>query len=168
MRISEEIFPRVIALICTTNKEGKPNVMTASFLMPISFEPKILAISISPKRYSFENLKEVPEFTLNVLTREMKKIGEICGSFSGRKFDKFKMAKLEIERSQKVSPPVIKNCPISLECKILEMKKFGDHFLVIGEVLKEWIRKEKFDPLLHKAGEIYMVAKSIKITKGQK
>jgi flavin reductase (DIM6/NTAB) family NADH-FMN oxidoreductase RutF len=162
MKISEQIFPRVVALICTSNKEGKPNAMAASFLMPISFEPKILAISISPKRYSFENLKEIPEFTLNVLTKEMKEIAEICGSFSGKKFDKFKMAKLETEKSKKVLPPVIKNCPISLECKVLEMKEFGDHFLIVGEVLEEWIRKEKFDPLLHKTGEIYMVAKNLK------
>jgi flavin reductase (DIM6/NTAB) family NADH-FMN oxidoreductase RutF len=162
MKISEQIFPRVVVLICTSNKEGKPNVMTASFLMPISFEPKILAVSVSPKRYSFENLKEVPEFTLNVLTKEMKEIAEICGSFSGRKFDKFKMAKLEIEKSKKVLPPVIKDCPISLECKVLEMKEFGDHFLIVGEVLEEWIRKEKFDPLLQKTGEIYMVAKNLK------
>jgi flavin reductase (DIM6/NTAB) family NADH-FMN oxidoreductase RutF len=162
MIISEQIFPRVVALICTANKEGKPNVMTASFLMPISFEPKILAVSISQKRYSFKNLKEIPEFTLNLLTKEMKEIAEICGSFSGKKFDKFKMAKLEIEKSKKVLPPVIKNCPISLECKVLEMKEFGDHFLIVGEVLEEWIRKEKFDPLLHKTGEIYMVAKNLK------
>ena len=161
MKISEQIFPRVVALICTSNKEGRPNVMTASFLMPISFEPKILAVSISPKRYSFENLKEVPEFTLNVLTKEMKNIAEICGSFSGRKTDKFKKAKLEIEKSKKVSPPVIKNCPISLECRVLEMKEFGDHFLVVGEVLEEWIRKEKFDPLLHKAGEIFIIGKKL-------
>jgi flavin reductase (DIM6/NTAB) family NADH-FMN oxidoreductase RutF len=162
MRISEQIFPRVVALICTSNKEGKPNVMTASFLMPVSFEPKVLAVSISPKRYTFENLKEVPEFTLNVLTKEMKEIAEICGSFSGKKFDKFKMAKLETEKSKKVLPPVIKDSPISLECKVLETREFGDHFLVIGQVLEEWVRKEKFIPLLHKTGEIYMVGKNLK------
>ena len=162
MKISEQIFPRVVALICTSNKEGKPNVMTATFLMPISFGPKILAVSIAPTRYSFENLKEVPEFTLNILTKEMKEIAEICGSFSGRKVDKFKIAKLEIEKSEKVLPPVIKNCPISLECKVLEMKEFGDHFLVVGKVLKEWIRKENFDPLLHKSGKVFMSAKRLK------
>jgi len=93
---------------------------------------------------------------LNVLTEEMKEIAEICGSFSGKKVDKFKMAKLEIETSKKVLPPVIKDCPISLECKILEMKEFGDHFLVVGEVVEEWIRNKNFNPLLHKTGNIYM------------
>jgi flavin reductase (DIM6/NTAB) family NADH-FMN oxidoreductase RutF len=162
MKISEQIFPRVVALICTSNKEGKPNVMTASFLMPISFKPKYVAVAIAPTHYSFQNLKEVPEFTLNILTKEMKREARICGSYSGKNVDKFKKAKLEIEKSKKVLPPVIKNCPISLECKVLEMKEFGDHFLIVGEVLEEWIRKEKFDPLLHKTGEIYMVAKNLK------
>jgi flavin reductase (DIM6/NTAB) family NADH-FMN oxidoreductase RutF len=107
MRISEEIFPRTVVLICTVNKKGEPNVMTASFLMPISFEPKYLAFSISPKRYSFENLKEIPEFTLNLLSKEMKKEAEICGSYSGKSVDKFKKANLFIEKSKKVLPPVI-------------------------------------------------------------
>ena len=49
MKISEQIFPRVVALICTSNKEGRPIT----------------------KKYSFENLKEVPEFTLNILTKEI-------------------------------------------------------------------------------------------------
>jgi flavin reductase (DIM6/NTAB) family NADH-FMN oxidoreductase RutF len=130
--------------------------------MPVSFKPKILAVSISPKRYSFENLKETLEFTLNGLTKEMKEISKICGSFSGKKVDKFKMANLEIEKSKKVLSPIIKNCPISLECKVLEMKEFGDHFLAVGEVLEEWVRKEKFDPLLHKTGKIFMSAKNLK------
>lgn len=160
MRISEQIFPRVVALICTTNKKGKPNVMTASFLMPISFEPKIVAFSISPKRHSFENLKEVPQFTLNILSKEMKKIAQICGSISGRNEDKFKKAKLKTEKSQKVLPPMIK-CPISFECQVLEMKEFGDHFLVVGKVLKEKCREEKFEPLLHYSGEIFMTVKKI-------
>jgi flavin reductase (DIM6/NTAB) family NADH-FMN oxidoreductase RutF len=161
MRISEQIFPRVVALICTSNKEGRPNVMTASFLMPISFEPKYLAFSISPKRYSFQNLKEVPEFTLNVLSKEMKREAEICGSYSGKNVDKFKKANLILEKSKKVSPPVIK-CPISFECKVVKMEEFGDHFLVVGKVLNEWVREEKFTPLLHCSGEIFAQPKKFK------
>ncbi len=58
MRISEQIFPRVVILICSTDGK-KDNVMSASFLMPISFEPKYLAFSILPKRHTFKNLKKI-------------------------------------------------------------------------------------------------------------
>lgn len=161
MRISEQIFPRVVALIVTVNLKKKPNVMTASFLMPISFEPKILAFSISSKRYSFQNLKEVPQFTLNILSKEMKKEAQICGTFSGKDIDKFKKAKLIKEKSEKVLPPTIK-CPVSFECEVLKITKLGDHFLVVGKVLKERQRKKEFEPLLHYSKDIFMTSKKLK------
>jgi len=35
------------------------------------------------------------------------------------------------------------------------MKEFGDHYLIIGKILNEVIRKKDFKPLLHKTGEIF-------------
>jgi len=158
MRISQQIFPRCVVLIGSCSKEGKENVMTASFVMPISFEPKYLAFSISPERETFKNLSETKEFTLNLVSKEMKKIAEICGSYSGKEKDKFKLAGIEKERGEFVKAPLIKQSPISFECKVEKMEKFGDHFIVVGKVVKEHIRKKDFIPLLHKSGEIFMEA----------
>jgi flavin reductase (DIM6/NTAB) family NADH-FMN oxidoreductase RutF len=142
MRISEQIFPRCVVLVATIDKNGKPNVMTASFVMPISFDPKYVAFSISPRRHSFNNLREVPEFTLNIVTKGMKKKAEICGSYSGRNTNKFKLANLTQENSKFIKAPLIKESPVSFECRIESMKEFGDHFVVIGKVLEEYIRKK--------------------------
>ncbi|MCS7094171.1 MAG: flavin reductase family protein [Candidatus Aenigmarchaeota archaeon] len=157
MRISEQIFPRVVALVVTISKENKPNVMTASFLMPVSFEPKFIAFAISPQRYSFKNLQEVGEFTVNICKSEMKEQAIICGSLSGKDKNKFELAKLEVENSKKVKPPVVKNSPISFECKVEFMKEFGDHFLIVGRVVEEHIREKEFKPLLHKSGSSYLL-----------
>lgn len=154
MRISEQIFPRTVALIVSTNE--RDNVMTASFVMPISFNPKYLAFSLSPKRYTFENFKKIKEFTLNVCSKDMLEIAKICGTYSGRDKDKFELARLKKERSKFIKPPMIEDCPISFECKIEEMKEFGDHFLVIGKVLNEVIRRKDFEPLLHKSGDVFL------------
>ncbi len=154
MRISKQIFPRVVALICSTDGK-KDNVMAASFLMPVSFEPKYVAISISPQRYTFSNLKKIPEFTLNILEEKMKKVALICGTFSGRNTDKFEKAKLEKEKSKKVKPPMIKNCPISFECEVELMEEAGDHYLILAKVVSETQRKRNFKPLLHKTGDIF-------------
>jgi flavin reductase (DIM6/NTAB) family NADH-FMN oxidoreductase RutF len=155
MRISQQIFPRPIVLITTVNKEGKPNVMTVSFVMPVSFEPKYLAFSISPQRYTFENLKETKEFVVNIASKEMKKEAEICGSFSGKTKDKFKLANLETEKAKIVKAPLLKKAPISFECKLEFMKEFGDHFIVVGKIVEEHIRKTEFEPLLHYSGREY-------------
>lgn len=155
MRISELLFPRLVVLITTINKESKPNVMTASFIMPVSFEPKFIAFSISPYRYSFQNLNEVKEFGVNVLKKEQKEIAMICGTRSGREVDKFKIANLTLEESKIIKPPLIKECPISLECEVEEMVKAGDHFIIIGKVVNEIVREKEFTPLLHITGENY-------------
>lgn len=155
MRISELLFPRLVVLVTTIDKQNKPNVMTVSFVMPVSFEPKILAFSISPHRYSFQNLKEVPEFGINVLEREQEEIAKICGTKSGREFDKFKLANLTMEKGRLIKPPLIKECPISLECKVEQTVEAGDHFIVIGRVVNEIIRRKEFVPLMHITGEKY-------------
>jgi flavin reductase (DIM6/NTAB) family NADH-FMN oxidoreductase RutF len=154
MKISEQIFPRQVALICSTDGK-KDNVMTASFLMPVSFEPKYLAVSISPQRYTFSNLKKIPEITLNVLDEKMERIAKICGTLSGKEADKFEIANLKKEKSKRVKPPLIKNCPISFECEIESIEKAGDHYLILARVVREIIRKKDFKPLLHKTRDIF-------------
>jgi flavin reductase (DIM6/NTAB) family NADH-FMN oxidoreductase RutF len=155
MRISEQIFPRVVALIVSVDENGKENVMTASFLMPVSFDPKYVAVAIAEERLTFENLKKTKEFTLNVCSKEMKEKAIICGSYSGREKDKFELAKLEKEGSKIVKPSLIKEAPISFECKVEFMKKFGDHWLVVGRVVEEHVREKEFSPLLHKASNVF-------------
>lgn len=156
MRISEQIFPRVVCLITTANKQSKPNVMTASFLMPVSFEPKYVAFSISPTRYSFENLKAVKEFGLNVCSKDMEEVAWVCGSHSGSDTDKFKLARITPEKSKLIRPPVIAECPVSFECRVEGMEHFGDHWLVVGRVVAEHVRSTSFKPLMHKSGKEFV------------
>ena len=151
MRISEQIFPRVVALIVSIDENGKENVMTASFLMPISFEPKYIAVAIAEERLTFENIKKTKEFTINICDKGMKEKAMICGSYSGREKDKFELAKIEREKSKIVKPSLIKESPISFECKVEFMEKFGDHWLIVGRVVEEHVRKKDFSPLLHKS-----------------
>jgi len=161
MRISQQIFPRCVVLIASVDKEGRANVMTASFVMPVSFEPKYVAFSISPYRHTFKNLRETKEFTLNLVSKEMKEMAEICGSYSGKEANKFELAKLTKAKAEFVKAPLIEESPISFECRVEDMREFGDHWIVVGKVLKEHVRRENFTPLLHKSGEVYMEAKKL-------
>jgi len=156
MRISQQLFPRIVCLITTTDKQGNDNVMTASFIMPVSFEPKYIAFSVSPERKTFSNLKEVPEFGVNMCSKDMEEIAWACGTRSGRDADKFELLKLEKEKSSKIKPPLVKVSPISFECVVEDMKLFGDHYLVVGKVVREIVRKKNFILLLHKYGREFV------------
>ncbi|MEM1515125.1 MAG: flavin reductase family protein [Candidatus Bathyarchaeia archaeon] len=155
VNISKLIFPRVVALITTCDKNGTPNVASFSFLMPISFEPKYLAFSVAPERYTFKNLKDVGEFVVNIPGEEMLKEVWICGTISGRNVDKFSLVRLEMEKSLKVRPPRIRGCLVQLECTIEFMEKFGDHYLIVGRIVQEHVSQTNFKPILHYSGKTF-------------
>ncbi len=161
MRISQQIWPRSVVLVCSVDEDGKANVMTASFVMPVSFNPKYIAVSISPKRHTFSNLQKVREMTINVCDVNMKKAADICGTYSGKNVDKFELANLTEEKSRKIRVPCIKEAPISFECVVEGMHEYGDHFIVVGRVVEEHVRKAEFEPLLHGSGDDYFTARKI-------
>jgi flavin reductase (DIM6/NTAB) family NADH-FMN oxidoreductase RutF len=162
MRISQQIFPRPVALIATVDNKGRENVMSASFLMPLSFNPKYVAVAITPERHTFSNIKEIGEFTVNIATLDMLEQVRICGKYSGRDVDKFSMTGLTKVPSKKVRPPGIAESPITLECVVEYMGLFGDHYLIVGRVVEEHVRRTEFSPLLHYAGDSYMEARALK------
>lgn len=164
MRISQIIYPRQTVLVTTCDKDIKPNIATFSFIMPVSFDPTYLAFSIAPERFTFKNLQDVDEFVFNICTEDMLDAILICGTNSGRDVDKFELAGLETIESMKVRPPRVKVCPVQLECTIEDMKEFGDHYLVVGRVVKEHIEKSEFRPIYHHTGkEFYKLGEKIKV-----
>lgn len=154
-RISEIIFPRVTGLVITCDSRGKPDIAAFSFLMPVSFEPKYVAFAVSPKRKTFENLREVGEFVLAIPSMEM--IDEVwaCGTRSGREVDKFALLGLEIRKAEAVKPPLLRDMPIQLECRVELFREFGDHWLVVGRVLEEHVEKLDFQPILHYSKDVF-------------
>ncbi|MHC1563989.1 MAG: flavin reductase family protein [Candidatus Hecatellaceae archaeon] len=155
-KISQLVFPRVVALITTCNRDGKPNVAAFSFLMPLSFNPKYVAFSIDPSRHSYLNLQETGEFVVNIPTEAMLKEIWVCGSRSGREADKFRLAGLTRLESVKVRPPRIGGCPVQLECSVEFNRKFGDHHLIVGRVLEEHVETLDFKPVTHYSGRVFL------------
>ena len=54
---------------------------------------------------------------------------------SGRDVDKFALTGLTAVASSKVKAPQIAECPISMECKVLEVKQYGTHDMFLAEVV---------------------------------
>ncbi len=152
MRVSQLLFPRVVCLV--TSRFKKANVMTASFVTPISFSPMILGVSIAPKRFTHEIIEKSGWFGLNVCSKDDKEVALFCGSCSGRDVDKSKV--FEFFGSKKL---MIKGFPITMECKVVNSVREGDHTFFIGEVKEYKVNVDinKFEPLLHYFGDRFNV-----------
>ena len=68
-----------------------------------------------------------------------------CGSVSGRDVDKFEKTGLTPLPATKVTPPLIAECPMNLECKVLDIQEIGDHDMFLGEALVEHVDEEVLD-----------------------
>lgn len=127
--------PVPAVLVTSSNSEGKTNVFTVAWTGTVCTKPPILSISIRPERLSYEYIKDSMEFVINLPTQNMVKALDYCGVRSGSKEDKIKNLNLELKNSSTVKVPYIEQCPISLECKVIDIKPLGSHDLFLAEVL---------------------------------
>lgn len=136
------LYPMGVVLISSSYK-GRDNVMTACWCFPISFDPILFAASIGKERFSHNLIKESGEFVINVPGEDLLEASIICGENSGRDVeDKFTLAKITMEGSEKVSAPSVREALTSIECRVITSVEAGDHMLFIGEPVKIKERKK--------------------------
>ncbi|MFW6117207.1 MAG: flavin reductase family protein [Thermoproteota archaeon] len=138
------IHPMHTVLVSCVGKDNNSNIITLAWVMPTSIEPPLVAISVSPQRYSHTLIEETGEFVINVPTTEYLKELLFCGRRSGRNHDKFEETALTPLPAKKVKAPIIRECPSHLECKLRDKLVTGDHTLFIGEVVKAYTERGIF------------------------
>lgn len=121
--------------LITSGDMKKKNVMTAAWTGIICSDPVITYVSIRPSRYSHELISKHKEFVINLPTWKHADAVDTVGVKSGRDLDKFALTGLTAVASSQVKAPQIKECPISLECKVLEVRNFGTHDMFLAEVV---------------------------------
>lgn len=128
------LYPLPAVLVSCGTME-KSNIITVAWTGIINTNPAMVYISVRPSRYSYKLIKEQGEFVINLTNKELAKATDWCGVRSGSKFDKFKEMKLHKEKANFVKCPMIKESPVSVECKVKEIKELGSHHMFIAEVL---------------------------------
>lgn len=111
------------------------NITTIAWTGVLNSEPPLIYVSIRPSRHSYNIIKETKEFVINIPDETLVWQTDFCGTKSGKDIDKFKEAKLTKEACKMVKAPAIKECPISLECKLKEIKPLGSHDMFVGEIV---------------------------------
>ena len=128
------IYPIPAVMVsCGTMEES--NIITVSWTGILNTNPAMCYISVRPERYSHNIIKENGEFAINLTTRQLAYATDWCGVKSGRDVDKFKEMKLTKERANIIKAPLIKECPVSVECKVKEIVPLGSHDMFVAEIV---------------------------------
>lgn len=138
------LAPRIAVLITSIDEKGRVNAAPFSFVMPVSIEPPLLAFACAPERDTFFNIIETKEFVVNLPSREILQKLWKCSEKFPRGVNELEKASLTEEKSKEVRPPRIKECFAWFECKLTFHKEFGDHVLILGEVVDADIKNPSF------------------------
>ena len=146
------IAPRPIALASTVDKDGNVNLSPFSFFNMFSSNPPIVIFSPARRvrdnttKHTLENVLEVPEVVIGIVNYKIVQQISLASTEYGKEVNEFVKAGLTMKDADLVKPKLIEECPVNLECKVLEIKHLGTQGgagnLVICEVIKIHVQEE--------------------------
>ncbi|KPJ72708.1 hypothetical protein AMJ52_05490 [candidate division TA06 bacterium DG_78] len=123
-------FPQTVAVIGVDT-----NVMPAAWHTPISAQPPLYGVLVSPKRYTYSLLNRKHGFTVNFLEHSKAPLIARIGSTSGRDTEKLKECNIKAAPADRVSGVILLDSYAAYECEKFAMHEYGDHFLVVGKIV---------------------------------
>ncbi len=177
--LSHAVAPRPVAFVSTIDKEGKPNLSPFSFFNIFSTSPPIAVFSPARSgranmvKHTHENVLEVPEAVINVVTYDMVHQTSLSSSEYAKGVNEFEKAGFTMQASEMVKPPRVKESPVQMECKVKQVIELGQNGgagnLVICEILlmhisetvlneKNFIDQHKLDLVGRLGGNWYVRA----------
>jgi flavin reductase (DIM6/NTAB) family NADH-FMN oxidoreductase RutF len=127
-------FPMPAAVI-SVGIGDEANLITLAYVGKVCLNPPIIAISIQPKRHSYELIEKHREFVINYPAKDQLKEMDYCGTRSGRDVNKWKELNLTKEQGKIVQVPMVKEFPWNMECKVINRIELGSHVCYLGEVV---------------------------------
>lgn len=124
--------------------DNRHTAFTAAWLMQVSFDPLMLAVSVNPDNSAGEMLSEGAGFTVNVLKRGQLEIARRFGIRSQLKFDRFDGVGW---KPGVAGAPMLDGALAVLECRVAQVLPAGDHHLVVGRVIGGKILDARAEPM---------------------
>ena len=127
------LYPMPTVLV-GANVKSKPNYITIAHVGIMDFT----SISVSMAKFHHTNagIKENMSFSVNIPSAELVKVTDYCGIFSGKNVDKGQLFKTFYGELK--TAPMIQECPINMECRVIQTLDFPKHDIFIGEILETY------------------------------
>ena len=166
------LYPLPVVMVSLADRDGKRNIITVAWVGTVCTNPPMVSVSVRPERYSYPILKETGEFVVNLTTKDLIFATDYCGVRSGRDVDKFKEMHLTALPAKEVKAPLIGESPVSIECRVREIKPLGSHDMFLADVVavhadeKYMDKKHKFhldkaEPIVYSHGTYYSCGEAL-------
>ncbi|MEL7567750.1 MAG: flavin reductase family protein [Dehalobacterium sp.] len=128
-------------IIVGAKVDGKPNFLTVAWCGIVGIGPAMISITLGKNHYTNPGIKENGTFSVNIPSEELILVTDYCGIQSGKNTDKSNL--FEVFYGQLETAPMIKECPLNLECKVIRIiDDLNADEIIIGEIVKTYCGSE--------------------------
>ena len=135
-------FATGVSLITTLEKDGSTHGMTANGIASVSLEPMLVMVCVGHNANTFPIIEETGRYGINILSESQRDIGEFYASSANQGCEKFESD----FTTSKTGIPFVNNALASMDCKVVNAHREGDHTIFIASV--EEIQVNEGKPLL--------------------
>lgn len=128
------LHPHPVLLVGSYGEKGRANVMTASWAGICCSRPPCVAVALRQATLTYHNILAAEAFTVGIPSVHQVREVDYVGVVSGRDVDKFERTGWTAVRSDLVNAPYVAECPVVLECTLVQAIDLGLHTQFIGEI----------------------------------
>lgn len=129
------LHPLPVVLVGCGRIGTDANLITLAWTGVVCSEPPMLSISVRPERHSHALIRANQVFSVNLPSATQAAVVDWCGVRSGREVDKFSQTGLTPLAGPQTGAPLVAECPVCLECRVVDCRPLGSHDLFLAEIV---------------------------------
>lgn len=133
-------YPMPVSLV-GAHVDGKPNFLAVAWFTMAGHKPPRIAISLGKGHYTNPGIKENKTFSVCLPSEDMVEMTDYCGIVSGKKTDKSEI--FDLFYGELKTAPLIRECPLSMACKLVDIVESGLNEIFIGDIVETYT-EERF------------------------
>lgn len=154
------VVPRPIALVTTVDAAGRPNAAPFSFFNVLGTEPPIAGFAPADRddgtpKDTTANLLATRECVIHLCDEPLAARMVECARGLPPGESEIALAGLTTRAAERVRPPILAECPVALECRFLDHRRYGENHLFVVEILLAHVRDGLADPATWKVDPAY-------------
>lgn len=126
--------PAPKVLVSCRGANGENNALAVAYCCNCSYAPPMVMVGIVPSRYSYNMIKESGCFIVNLVDEKNREMFDYLGSKSRRDEDKLSNINVKLEEGTKVNAPILVDCPVNIECTVVDSILTGSHEMFVGKI----------------------------------
>ena len=133
------IYPMPMTLL-GVNVSDKPNFMALGWVTRVNASPPMVGCGVGKHHYTPQGIEENATFSINFPSADMIRNVDYCGIVSGKDIDKARL--FDVFYGELKTAPMIRECPLCLECRLVKVVQNPTNNFYIGEIIASYTEEQ--------------------------